>query len=200
MLLEHYQSIREKQAMFEISAALKFIESEYEEMISVLPSLLPHAITFEYLWAILPPDCLVSGTDTLGFDTIWCVRSHEVQETREGTFLVINAENIMWNGVRIGTTERPFKIPAFVGIKAIGDLPYIPLKYHPKREVVIQRVLDRSFKALEFWKPQFGHIEYDGAGLAEVHGEVEHYPVSITEPVSIDYGLKSDLRLSSVAG
>lgn len=178
MLAEHYRSIKDKQSAFEIDAALKFIDSEYEDMISVLPSLVPHSITFAYLWAILPPDCLVVGKDPLDFDSMWCVRNHFVEKTQDGVFLTMNAERLVWDGAKVGRVEHTLLIPIFTGVKPVSDLPYIPLKYHQRREAVIQSVQERSSKALEFWKPEFRHQEHQGIGIAEVYDKVEPYPVS----------------------
>jgi hypothetical protein len=46
MLLEHYEMVQDTVSAFEIDAALKFVTTEFEELQSVLPSLLPHSITF----------------------------------------------------------------------------------------------------------------------------------------------------------
>lgn len=178
MLVEHYRSVKDRQSAFEIDAALSFITSEFEEMLSVLPTLLPHSITFEYLWAILPPDCLVVGKDYLNAHCMWCVRNHAVERTQDGIFLIINAEYLMWDGSKVGKVGTTLHIPLFSGIKLISDLPYIPLKYHERRDEIISIVRERSSKALEFWTPDFRHMEHHGTGIAEVYDKVEPYPVS----------------------
>jgi hypothetical protein len=177
LLAAHYRSINDKKATFEMDAALSFIDSEYSEMLSILPTLLPHSITFEYLWAILPSDCLLVGKNRLNFDSIWCVRSHVVEKTQEGIFLNMTAEYLVWDGTKVGRVDQALRIPIFTGVKLISDLPYIPLKYHPRREDVIREVKERSSKALEFWKPEFRHQEHHGTGIAEVYDKVEPYPV-----------------------
>jgi hypothetical protein len=119
-------------------------------MISVLSSLIPHSITFDYLWALLPPNCLVVGKSSLDFDSIWCVREHDVQKMEDGTSLVMQDECIVWDGVKVGNVIQGLRIPIFTGVKLIGDLPYIPLKYDFRRRAVMKRVLERSTKALKF--------------------------------------------------
>ncbi|KAI6089961.1 P-loop containing nucleoside triphosphate hydrolase protein [Hypoxylon rubiginosum] len=178
ILAEHYRSIKDDTAVFEMDSAFKFIESEYKDMISVLPSLVPHSITFQYLWALLPPDCLVVGKDSLDFDSIWSVRSHAVERMQDGVFLVLNAEHIIWDGVKAGNVKQTLRIPIFGGLMLIRDLPYVPLKYHPQQEAIVQQVLKRSAKALRYWKPTFSHQEHQGTGLAEVYDRVEKYPFS----------------------
>jgi hypothetical protein len=177
LLATHYRSIKDRKSAFEIDAALSFIDNEYKEMLSVLPSILPHSITFEFLWAILPSDCLVVGKDSLGFISMWCVRNHFVEETQCGIFLAMAAEHLVWDGAKVGTVEEKLTIPIFTGVKLISDLPYIPLKHHQRRNAVIESVRERSRKALEFWKPGFRHLEHHGTGLAELYDKVEPYPV-----------------------
>jgi hypothetical protein len=159
---------------------LNFINREFEDMISVLPSILPHSITFDYLWAILPPDCLVVGKGSLDFDSVWCVRSHSVERTTSGIFLFMNGEYLMWDGDNVGQVQQQLAIPLFNGVKPIRELPYLPLIYHEKREAITAKVLRRSHKALEFWKPSFSHNEHHGTGLAQVFDNVKRYPVRST--------------------
>lgn len=179
MLAEHYRKNENKQGLFEINSAIKFIESEYAEMIPVLPSLVPQSITFEYLWTILPPDCLIVSRHQLDFNRIMCARNHRVQQMDDGVFLVINAEYIAWNGTMAGNVGVSLRIPLFPGVKLISELPCIPLKYHPRRDEVIQEVRERSQTALDYWQPNFRHEEHHGTGLAEVYEKVEPYPVSL---------------------
>ncbi|KAF2450414.1 P-loop containing nucleoside triphosphate hydrolase protein [Karstenula rhodostoma CBS 690.94] len=178
MLAEHYRSMEDGKSAFEIESALSFVAAEFEELLEVIPTLLPHSITFEYLWAILPPDCLVVGKDNLNFHCIWCVRSHSTQRMQDGVFLVMDAEYLMWDGSRVGKVETSLRIPLFAGVKLISDLPYIPLKYHPEREEIIENVRERSKRALTFWTPGFRHLEHNGTGMAEVYDKVEPYPFS----------------------
>jgi len=178
ILARHYETVGDENALFEIKAALKFVEQEYEKAISTLPSLVPHFITFEYFWALLPPDCLVVGKNMLDFDNIWRVRSHQVQQEDDGVFLVMTAERILWDGTKVGNVQSVLRTPAFGGLKPIKDLPFIPIKYHPNREEIIERILHRSAKTLKFWQSGFKLQEHQGAGIAEVHDKVERYAVS----------------------
>lgn len=115
MLSDHYHSIGDDKAAFEIDAALSFVTTEFQELLDVIPTLLPHSITFEYLWAIIPPDCLVVGKDVLNFPCMWCVRSHSAKRMEDGIFLVMNAEYLMWDGTKVGKVERSLRIPFFRG-------------------------------------------------------------------------------------
>lgn len=178
LLLAHYRNTDDKRGAFEITAALQCIDSEFKETLSMLPTLLPHSITFQYLWALLPPDSLVLGKNRLGFDSIWTVRSISYAEVRDVMCLIMRAEYIEWDGDRTGLVAQRLLIPVFKGIVQIEDLPYIPLKFHPGRDHVITRILDRSARTVEFWKPGFRYQEYRGTGLAEMRDKIQSYPVS----------------------
>lgn len=179
LLVGHYKSFDDKTATFEIKAALNLIEKEYKDMISVLPSLLPHSITFEHLWSLIPPGSLLVGQNDLDFTDIWRALSCAVKETGEGVFLFIVAESIVWDGDKMGYSSTMLKVPEFSGLTTIGDLPYVPLKYHPRREAVIQKVRQRSAKGIKFWTPRSRLQEYQGTGLAEVGDKIQRYAVSI---------------------
>ncbi|CAI6033039.1 unnamed protein product [Clonostachys chloroleuca] len=155
MLAKHYSSVEDKVALFEMNAALKFIEEEYETMISILPSLLPHSITFEYLWALLPPDCLVVGIDSLDLTRIWRVRSHATVPIDGRIFFVMQAEVLEWDGDDMGYKQESLKIPIFEGFRVLEELHYVPLKHHPRRDE-----------------------EHQGTGLATPREELELYPFS----------------------
>jgi hypothetical protein len=178
LLVGHYKSVDDKTASFEIRAALNLIEREYKDMISVLPSLLPHSITFEHLWCLIPPGSLVVGQDDLDFTDIWRALSCAVKETQEGVFLFITAECIAWDGEKMGYSPRTLKVPEFSGLKTIESLPHIPLKYHPKREVVMQKVIQRSAKAIKFWTPGSQLQEHQGTGFAQIGKDIQRYAVS----------------------
>ncbi|CAG9953903.1 unnamed protein product [Clonostachys rosea f. rosea IK726] len=178
ILSKHYSSVEDKVALFEMNAALKYIEEEYETMISILSSLLPHSITFEYLWALLPPDCLVVGIDSLDLTRIWRVRSHATVPIDGRIFFVMQAEVLEWDGDDMGYTQESLKIPIFEGFRALEELPYVPLKYHPRREEVVEHIQQRNTRTLRFWKVGFQLQEHQGTGLATPHEKLELYPFS----------------------
>lgn len=178
MLAKHYSSVEDKVALFEMNAALKFIEEEYETMISILPSLLPHSITFEYLWALLPPDCLVVGIDSLDLTRIWRVRSHATVPIDGRIFFVMQAEVLEWDGDDMGYKQESLKIPIFEGFRVLEELHYVPLKHHPRRDEVIEHIQQRNTQTLRFWKLGFQLQEHQGTGLATPREELELYPVS----------------------
>ncbi|CAH0054510.1 unnamed protein product [Clonostachys solani] len=178
ILAKHYSSVEDKVALFEMNAALNFIEKEYETMISILPSLLPHSITFEYLWALLPPDCLVVGIDSLGLTRIWRVRSHSTVPIDGRLFFVMKTEVLEWDGDDMGYAQASLKIPAFEGFRALEELPYVPLKHHPRREEMVEHIQQRNTRTLRFWKLGFQLQEHQGTGLATPREELELYPFS----------------------
>ena len=62
------------------------------------------------------------------------------------SFLRIIAEYVDFQGDRFGAVKYRPKIPEFVGVKYIKDLPFFPLKYHPNATKLAQRLVDRGQK------------------------------------------------------
>lgn len=168
----------DKTAVFEIQAALNLIEKVYKDMICLLPSLLPHWISFEHLWSLIPPGSLIVSRDDLGFMDIWRALGCTIRKAPDGTFLFITADHIVWDGDEMGYSYRTLQIAEFSGLMMIDDLPYIPLKHHPNQEEVMQIVRQRSDKAIKFWKRGYQLQEHQGTGLAKVKREIQPYAVS----------------------
>ncbi|KAF8859460.1 P-loop containing nucleoside triphosphate hydrolase protein [Acephala macrosclerotiorum] len=196
LLAEHYQSVGNAQGLFEINAGLQFIQEEWSTTISALDSMLPHSMSFDYLWAILPPDCLVIGKDMLERPSVWRIRSHAVSRQQDGSMIMtLKAESLDWNGKRLGIAERPLVIRAFTGSMSLEDLPYVPLRFHSGAKSIMEKILRRSQRKLEFCRSGFKVQEHEGRGITEIdeklalcnfHGRVIIDPKMLTrvQPMS----------------
>lgn len=165
LLARHFRQLEDSQSLFEIEAGLQFIQTEWSQTQAALDSLLPTSISFKNLWAIFPPDCLVVGKDPLSGNRIWRSRSAVEKRTDNGIIFVISAESIDWNGKNLGLVRSQLTIDDFSGTLAIGDLPYAPLRYHPRAKVVMQRILERSQKKLTYCSRGFQIRDHEGLGL-----------------------------------
>jgi hypothetical protein len=175
-LAQHFEKAKDDSSLFEIRAALTFIDKEFSTISSVLRDLLPNSISFEYLWAVLPPGSLVVGHDPLGVRSIWRVLSHRVSEDPYGeVVLLIQAEYLEWDGFDVGTVAQTLKIPKFPGTMLMQDLRFIPLKYHPERDEVINEIKDRSEKKLELCQEGAQHRQYDGTALWDTGVELAKF-------------------------
>lgn len=165
LLAEHFEVNGDSSSLFEIQAGLQFIQTEWATTHLALQSLLPSSRTFDYLWTVFPPDCLIVGKDPLAGTSIWRTRSAQQQQTQNGVIFSISAEYVDWDGKRLGIVRQKLTIDAFTGTLAIADLPYVPLRYHPHRSSVTQRVLERAQKKLGYCELGFQIKEHEGLGI-----------------------------------
>ncbi|XDG06081.1 hypothetical protein ABKA04_005696 [Annulohypoxylon sp. FPYF3050] len=195
LISSYFKDINDEQSLFEIDTGLLFIDSEWSKTISVLDDMLPHSISFEYLWAIFPPDCFVVGTDALNNTTIWKARFGGMSRQADGSIVfVIQAENIDWDGERLGISSQSLHIPSFSGAMAIEDLPFIPLQHHQRKDQIIPIIRGRSQKKMEFVQEGFKTKQYEGYGL--IKADSRHYFQSrvIIDPKMMDRTVpKNDL-------
>ncbi|KAK1456141.1 hypothetical protein CMEL01_16553 [Colletotrichum melonis] len=209
-LANHFEEEDNKDAHFEIQAGLAFIMKEWKHTHQALEALLPHQITFEHLWAILPPDCLIVGNDTMGERNIWRLRRLERTRTEDNTpILILHSQYVDWDGNNLGIAEANFHIREFLGIMRISDLPFVPLRYHPKSHMVIRQVQTRNEKKLQsFCKHGFYVQDHEGKGLTQKDDEAVPYTFTgrvIVDPEMFDSmerndSLVPDIKLSKTAG
>ncbi|KAM4063705.1 hypothetical protein HRG_006828 [Hirsutella rhossiliensis] len=175
LLERHYKSIGDSNSLFEINAALSFIRQEWGHTHTKLEYLLPASIEFGLLWTIFPPDCLVVSRDKLGADNIWRARSHDTlrRKVDDSIYFNIVAECVDWDGKSLGVVETNLIIEEFDGAMAIEDLTAFPLKYHSRRDTLLERTMKRSEKKLGFCRKGFRFQECEGLGLCTSGDDLE---------------------------
>ncbi|KAI1130692.1 P-loop containing nucleoside triphosphate hydrolase protein [Nemania abortiva] len=177
LLVEHYKRENDDLALFEINTALKFVEQEYSESTLAYTAIEGTGlITFDKLWTIFAPDCLVVGKDYLGATSIWRARSHETKRLQNGSIIFeISGEYLEWDGKKLGNVSQSLVIPSFEGVVAIVDLAFSPLKGHPQENGIKERILKRSERKSQFCKLGYQIQEHEGLGLTEIREKVVRY-------------------------
>ncbi|KAF2965667.1 hypothetical protein GQX73_g7873 [Xylaria multiplex] len=174
LLADHYRRRNDDLALFEINAALKFIEQEYS--VSTLTEIMAEAagqVTFDKLWTIFAPDCLIVGKDSFDAMSVWRARSHGIKKLRDGSIIFeIAGEYLEWDGKKLGNVYQPLVIPRFEGAVKIEDLAFSPLKRHPQEKAIKERILKRSERKTRFCKLGYEIQEYEGVGLVEVREKI----------------------------
>ncbi|KAI8229029.1 hypothetical protein K4K54_001809 [Colletotrichum sp. SAR 10_86] len=165
----------DSQALFEIQAALQFISLEWGFMLNKLKFSLPKEISFEYLWAILPPDSLVVNTDALNNERVYRVLGHSLRRTQQGVELELALEYADFNHRILGSVRTSSKIPAYEGLVALQDLPVMPLKFYPDVKALKIKILNRTSMQLRYYKDKRPrvqqHVQQDNSGLGLVEGK-----------------------------
>ncbi|KAK8189295.1 uncharacterized protein BKA78DRAFT_167801 [Phyllosticta capitalensis] len=172
LLSTHYQSVQDTESLSEIKVGLQFIHTEWSQMQLSLNSLLPSSITFEYLWAIFPPHCLIVGKDDLDSTSIWRVSSIVLEQSSRGAIrFIIMADFIEWDGEHVGMASKKFVIIRFTGSFLVADLPCVPLRYHPRASAIIEEVLKRNEKKFKHCRRGFQIRNHKGFASISVEND-----------------------------
>lgn len=169
-LRDHPKIAEDQSTSYEVQAALQFTEEQWPALIPSLETMLSqNCVTFEYLWAIFPPNVLVVGRDPLRELRVYRALEHTSKRLTDGSIvLFLRVEYADSNGQSVGLADYMLQIPHFNGTKSIEDLPYAPLYLHPKRLKIWDYILSRTEKQLSFHEHEFKIQEHTGHGLIMV--------------------------------
>lgn len=124
---------------------INFIEKTYTDTNSHVQSLLAHGeITYDLLWALFKPNCLLFTT-CLGTRKPRCVRHVCGEEKRNmyGTkYWSLDCRYNDFDGKEIGEVPMDVQITKFRGSKLIHELEAFPIQYHPRVDEVKSELID----------------------------------------------------------
>ncbi|PMD50986.1 P-loop containing nucleoside triphosphate hydrolase protein [Hyaloscypha bicolor E] len=89
--------------------------------------------------------------------------SYQCGSPQERPHLLINCEEIAFDGECFAWKPIDFKIPLFAGNLPVTELPNYPLSFHADQEGVKERLAARAKKTLEY--QDLHYCEYSGVGL-----------------------------------
>lgn len=150
-----------------MDTALLFIKQKWpsndvDEMLS------QGTISFDYLWAIYPPDTLVVGKHILDDVRVWRVSHHRLVELEDGTIVrMLTSQHADFDGQRTGLATSHLQIEQFPGAMPVEQLPYVPLYLHPERDQIWEKVLARTKKQFTYFKQPFKVQEQQGFGMIQ---------------------------------
>ena len=152
--------------IFELDAALTFISEEFALEIPRLDTLKRNEeITFDSLWAILPPNELVFKLDELSEPRVYRALYHKDSSEPTGAkSLEVTCSYVDYDGRKFGVAKTvTHKISEFPGSRKITELDIFPLQFHPKRDALRQHLLLRGQKRIGIKDRRFNN--YQGHGL-----------------------------------
>ena len=165
---------RDENLIFELDAALTFLNEEFAlEQTRIEGLKQNNEITFDSLWAILPPNELLFRIDSLSEPCVFRLLYHYEVHKNDLTevYIEIVCNSVDYNGKVFGTTfPTAVKIMEFPGSKKIAELEVFPLQFHPKREQIRQSLIERGQKRIHIQQRRLNN--YKGHGLIEVEKEV----------------------------
>lgn len=121
------------QGTLRLELLLDYLKSAYADTTQSMLSLLSTGyITYDLLWALFTPNCLVYTTCS-GTHKHRCVRYSFGEEKKTilgGTYWSLDCRYLDFNGEDLGLLPIELKIAKFRGAKRINALEAFPLQYH----------------------------------------------------------------------
>ncbi|KXX74376.1 ATP-dependent zinc metalloprotease YME1, partial [Madurella mycetomatis] len=159
---------KDNDLVFEIQAALQAISEDFAKDEENIQSLLSSGrITFDTLWAIVPPNEPVYTLDSLSEPCVYRAVNSGVWKNHDGSVVFyILGRMVDSDGKSLGwTRSKTLEIPIFTGEKTITDLPVYPLRFHEESAQMRQKLIERGRRRIRL--QQQGFYEYSGSGVRE---------------------------------
>jgi hypothetical protein len=102
--------------------------------------------------------------------------SYQCGTQHERPHLLINCEEIAFDGESFAWKPIDFKIPVFAGNLPVTELPNYPLSFHADVEGVKERLAARAVKTLEY--QDLHYCEYSGVGIFPTPCGMQRHNVS----------------------
>ncbi|KAH8169875.1 ATPase family associated with various cellular activities (AAA) domain-containing protein [Sarocladium implicatum] len=153
--------------IFELEAILEFIVEFFDSAITSLKRLPADCIDFINTWTLFRPGCLIYSIGELGQERVYQLQSRaERNEGPDGSrWWSFDLRFVEFDGTYHGYRSTRGHIPAFKGITAITALPFVPLAFHPDREAIERRLLQRAPSILRLHGRRIQ--EYSGIAIQE---------------------------------
>lgn len=123
------------------------LRKEFEDVIDTSQDMISQGvITYDLLWTAFQPASLVYAKQD-GQETALKLTSTKYGIDRNGNPVFwVQGKYVDWDGTRWGTNKVNIMCPAYTGTKRIASLPAYPLDYHPEKDQLTQRLLERGTK------------------------------------------------------
>lgn len=131
-------------------------------------------ISYQYLWTIFPPGCLIYSKPVMAEDQVLLLQL--AQENRLGDSgkkgLVLTCWAYDWTGEIFSRVAYDLEIESFDDTKPINMLDHYPLNYHRDPEKVRSDLIERGKKYRNLCVPENGVqlFDYDGISIEDQKG------------------------------
>ncbi|KAK2596210.1 hypothetical protein QQS21_006358 [Conoideocrella luteorostrata] len=147
------------------------MKEELGELINLRKDYLKNKfVSFEHLWTILPPECIIYGHKEGKPVAALFKRGHYVR-TNCGPAYNLDCRIIEWDGVKMGWNSVTMQVPGFLGFENFTCLPCYPLEYHHSSEAVKEMLRERGrrFESLA----GYHYRQYEGVALYHPEADTE---------------------------
>lgn len=122
------------------------LKEELNDVIKALEDYVAHGvITCLHLWAIFQPGAVVY-TSRGGTPRAMTFYNGDYTETNCGPCYGLNLEPVGWGGKSFGRDTEFINLYSFTGTRSICTLAAFPLSFHPSKETVRNRLIQRGRK------------------------------------------------------
>ena len=133
----------------------------------------PKTVTFNFLWTIFPPGCLVYSAPVMQKDQVLILQCSETEEpanSKKKFSLTCWAYD--WNGETFNRVPYDFFIESFSGTKSINTLDHYPLGYHRDSKGIRTRLISRGqrYRQLCICKSGSQMFDYNGFSIEDQKG------------------------------
>jgi hypothetical protein len=123
-----------------------FLKHEISDAITAYEDYIHNkVITFDHLWMIFQPGCIVISGQ-YGPQSAFELDRSQYHEERSGCFLRLHCSYIDWSGETFGRGETEIDVPEFQGTKNIPALRAFPLRFLHGNLAVEAGLIERGKK------------------------------------------------------
>lgn len=123
------------------------LKTEFSDVIDNYQTMMSKGvITFKLLWTIFQPSVLVYSRKEGQEIALKLVSINYSGDQNGNEILVLVGEYVDWDGTRFGTNNLVLQIKMFTGTRKISSLAAFPFDYHPQKDDMAKRLLERGAK------------------------------------------------------
>ncbi|KAJ2992830.1 hypothetical protein NUW58_g2038 [Xylaria curta] len=101
-------------------------------------------VTYEHIWTLFQPGCIVYASRFGRSVAVRLVDGQFINHQRMGPCFQLKCDRVDWDGSRFGYDVSPHFITPFEGTTPIVELECFPLSYHPEKEGIKEKLIDRG--------------------------------------------------------
>ncbi|KAK1585439.1 AAA family ATPase [Colletotrichum navitas] len=153
----------------DLKTALEFLDADFAKTRSNMQSLLEFGdITYDLLWALFTPRAVVyTEANTMKESQTYMFFSGEYVITpTDERWYAIEGKMLHHDGDSLGWGFPTFKIPHFMGTKKITSIDSFPLNYHPEKQKIQEKLIERGRKYVDIVR-QPVCLEYSGLAVRQ---------------------------------
>ena len=164
-LTELVESTDEGEAADHLKLFRDVLHGELKDAISAKNDLIANGvITYEFLWTMFEPGCLVYSTDE-GHERVYSLSHSDYTTDRQRgvDYLSLQVLGVDYDGEKFGNNCEYLSDYEFDGTRPITGLQAFPLDFHPQKERLVERLVARGKMFERF--AGYHYMAYNGVAL-----------------------------------